>query len=482
MGMGNVSVTFVTDRTSIFYNPAGLSLLKNVVELSISPIILSVDGKFITLLKAVKDHKSKLTDISEIDEDFIEMLNEMDGQWVGFKYLPEIVFVTDNLGFGIYSTLPVNVRVESGHFIPKLALRGVRDVVFTWAVGIPLRNFSNHCGISVEYIQRIPLNETITTYSETFIYFDKVASNKALKVLGDLSEIEHGVSFDVSFLHDFIKFQGFRLSYSLKDVLGVVGGKIVFPPNLTVGCAYNFPQMNEVKLIDNLILAFEISNIFGLELESEKYEHFGKKLHLGLELDLHYGIFRMGINQGYFTTGLGVRYGLFFMDYAFSTEEMGYYPGQLPNKKHVLSMGAGIRFKKRIKKNETGNQDINSSGSSVNQSDDKQQLKPLNSDNKSLDINQNGPENITVEKPPLKKENQGGNSMEEIQDSYEGVTGIDNNEAEKGELESGEAEKGELENGEAEKGELESGEAEKGEVKNGEVKDNQTEEEKIGWE
>lgn len=351
MGMGNTTVAVTTDRTAIFHNPAGLSLLKDKIEISISPLILSIDGKFIRVLKAMAEHGDKLTDLSKIDSDFIEMLNDLDGEWVGFEYIPEITAATKNLGFGIYTVLPIGVRIESGHLIPKLGLRGQRDLVFTWAVGVPLKTQNTHLGISVEYLQRTPLEETITTYSQTFNYFNEISEFRPFGAIGDLSRIQHGVSFDVGMMHNI---KGFRIAYDIRDILGVIGGKIVAPPRIDLGCAYFFPQMEKVKYIDNLILAFEFSDVFGIEPVSEKYEHPVKKLHFGAELDLHYAAIRVGLNQGYPTAGLGLRFGIFCCDYVFFTEETGYYPGQLPKRKHVLSIGVGFKVKRPQREKETG--------------------------------------------------------------------------------------------------------------------------------
>lgn len=350
MGMGNTTVAVTTDRTAIFHNPAGLSLLKDKIDVSISPLVVSIDGKLLTLINAMKEQGWKLGDLDNIDSDFIDMLNRLDGEWVGVEYIPEMTVAAKNIGFGMYAVFPVNVRLESGHFIPKLGLRGQRDIVFTLAVGVPLPRKNTHLGISVEYLQRTPLEETITTYSETFLLFDKIAGIKALGIVGDYAEVQHGVSFDVGLMHNF---KGFRIAYDVKDLLGVIDGEIVAPPQVDLGCSYFFPQMEKVKFIDNLILALEFSDIFGLEPVSGKYEHPGKKLHAGAELDLHYVALRLGINQGYPTAGLGIRLGFFCLDYVFFMKETGYYPGQLPNKKHVLSLGVGFKVKRQKRENET---------------------------------------------------------------------------------------------------------------------------------
>ena len=340
MGMGNTTVAVTTDRTAIFHNPAGLNLLKDRIEISISPLIFSIDGKFGDMVRAMAEHGDKLTDLDLVDDSFIDMINDMDGEWVGLEYLPEITIAAKNIGFGVYSTFPLGMRLESGHLIPKLGLRGQRDLVFTWAVGVPLKTDKIHMGISVEYLQRTPVDEVITTYSETFNYFDEIsAGGSSLGIIGDFADVQHGVSFDVGFMHDF---NGFRIAYDIKDLLGVVGGQIVAPPQLDFGFAYFFPQMEDVKAIDNLILALEFSDIFGIEPVSEKFEHPLKKLHIGGELDLHYAALRAGLNQGYPTAGIGLRFGMFRLDYVYFTKELGYYPGQFAKQKHVLSLGVGF--------------------------------------------------------------------------------------------------------------------------------------------
>ena len=267
LGMGNTSVAVTTDRTAIFHNPAGLCLIEDV-QFSFTPLAVGIDGIFFTLLQQMVDQGHKLEDLSLVDDEFIDMINKYDGQWVGVKYIPEITIASKRIGFGVYSVFPLGVRIESGHLIPKLVLRGERDLVFTWGVGFPLRHENNYGGISIEYLQRTPL-KMMSTYSETFHLFDDI-SNTPLGIIGDYSEIQHGVSFDVGFMHNYKN--GIRLAWGVKDVLGVIGGKLVVPPQVDLGCAYFFPQVEKVKAIDNLIIAFELTSIFGVEPVTNKYE------------------------------------------------------------------------------------------------------------------------------------------------------------------------------------------------------------------
>ncbi|MBD3391462.1 MAG: hypothetical protein GF418_05385 [Chitinivibrionales bacterium] len=343
MGMGNTTVAVTTDRTAVFHNPAGLGLLKDKVDISVSPLVASADGEFVRLIKALTEQGHKLSDIALIDSTLIDTINALDGYWMGVQYIPEFTVAKKNLGFGMYTVWPVGLRVESGHFIPKLAVRGERDLVFTWAVGVPLRHDNHHFGISLEYVQRTPVEETVATYSETFILTDDI-KKRPLGVLGDFANTQRGASFDIGFMHDW---SGFRLAWDIKDIFGVVGGDIVFPPQLDVGCAYFFPQLEEVRAIRNLIVAMEFSDLVGFDSRSGRYEQFAKKVHLGAELDMHYVALRLGLSQGYPTAGIGLNLGMASLDYVYFTEEMGYFAGQLPRSMHVLSLSFGLRVAPR---------------------------------------------------------------------------------------------------------------------------------------
>ncbi|MBD3319867.1 MAG: hypothetical protein GF350_02100 [Chitinivibrionales bacterium] len=340
MGMGNTTVAVTTDRTAIFHNPAGLGLLRDKVQISTRPLVFAIDGEFFDYLKLLDEYDEEIQDIEKIagNEEFIDDISKRDGYWAGVQYLPEITVATKNLGFGIYSVWPIGLRIETGHLIPKLGFQGQRDLVFTWAVGIPLKHEANHFGVSLEYVQRSPLDERITTYSETFIYFEE-ASSSPLGVVGDLSQLQHGASFDIGFMHDL--FPGFRLAYAVKDMFGVIGGQVVVP-QLDLGCAYYVPPIEELAFLRSIIASFEITDLWGFEDKTGKYEQFGKKIHLGAEIDLKYVAMRGGVNQGYPTFGIGVMAGPVSLDYVYYTEETGYFAGQLKRTKHVLSLGLAL--------------------------------------------------------------------------------------------------------------------------------------------
>jgi hypothetical protein len=338
MGMGNTSVAVATDRTALFHNPAGLGLLKDEVQISTRPLVFSIDGNVTRYFDLFSRHKDQLANISKMaDSSLFNDLDKIDGSWVGFDYLPEITIAKKNLGFGIYSVLPLGMRIETGHFIPKLGLRGQQDLAFTWAVGIPLASANNYFGISLAYLQRTPVDDRITTFAQTTSFIEDIQQNP-LGVVGKLNHREYGAAFNVGLMHNL---NGFRLAYSVNDIFGVVEGQVVIP-EVNLGGAYYFPQLENVEWIRSLIGSLEFSDLIGFEAKTKKYEQFAKKVHLGAEIDLKFLALRAGLNQGYPTFGIGIMSGPLSLDYVYYTRETGYFAGQAPQSMHVLSLGLAI--------------------------------------------------------------------------------------------------------------------------------------------
>ncbi len=343
MGMGNTTVATTTDRTAIFHNPAGLGLLKEKIDVSIAPLGVSLGGPIGDIFNSIASYGADLGDFSKLVENgFLDTLATYDGDYLLMEYIPQVTIAKKNLGFGYYSTFPVMVRPETGHLIPKMVLSGQRDIVFTWAVGIPLKRENHHFGVSVEYLQRVPADEQISRFTDMMVMVDELSNSsvRSFGFIGDYAKVQHGASFDIGFMHDW---SGFRLAWDVKDIFGVVGGDLVFPWQVDVGCAYFFPQLDDIAIIRNMIVAFEIKDLLKFEEKTGKYEHFLKKLHAGAEIDLNYVAFRGGISQGYPTAGAGISVGFVSLDYAYFTKELGYFPGQRPSPKHVLSLSFALR-------------------------------------------------------------------------------------------------------------------------------------------
>ncbi len=88
----------------------------------------------------------------------------------------------------------------------------------------------------------------------------------------------------------------------------------------------------------------------------------GKKLHLGVEVGLPLIDLRAGLNQGYYSAGVGLNLGLMHIDAATYGVELGAYPGQLEDRRYVAQLTIELGF-------DTGFLGLGGSSSSSSSSD-----------------------------------------------------------------------------------------------------------------
>ncbi len=70
----------------------------------------------------------------------------------------------------------------------------------------------------------------------------------------------------------------------------------------------------------------------------------GKKIHLGVELSMPLIDIRAGLNQGYYTAGVGLNLGLMRIDAATYGVELGAYPGQFEDRRYVAQVKFELGF------------------------------------------------------------------------------------------------------------------------------------------
>lgn len=70
----------------------------------------------------------------------------------------------------------------------------------------------------------------------------------------------------------------------------------------------------------------------------------GKKLNLGIELDLPLIDLRAGLHQGYYTAGIGLGLGPLALDVATYGVELGEYPGQLEDRRYMAQLTFQLGF------------------------------------------------------------------------------------------------------------------------------------------
>ncbi len=104
--------------------------------------------------------------------------------------------------------------------------------------------------------------------------------------------------------------------------------------------AFNFgisARKTDAWIFDHWLLAMETTDI-----GNNDYGSFYRTLHFGTEAA--WSVFRLrgGINQGYFTAGLGIDLAFFQLNVATYGEELGLNPGVLEDRRYALQLGFQI--------------------------------------------------------------------------------------------------------------------------------------------
>lgn len=333
-GMGNTSVAVVDDRYALFNNPAGLAMFDEHIEISLCPLLLNLDQKFFNIAGFLLENESKLDKPNNYDTEFFNEFSEIDGQWAMLGYLPEATVTTRRFAFGTYNVLSTRVSAETGHFIPKLGLGGNNDFVMTAGYAHPIKK-QYAVGLTFKYIYRLVLNDTILGFTNTLKAAEELQNGISGGMTGfsEWAHLERGFGFD---LGGMAKFNNTTVGLAMQDIFEYLDGEFK-QVRVSLGAAHHFGKVEKLPMVDELLIAMDIKDLF-------REDNFFNKIHLGAEADFHVAALRLGINQGYPVFGFGLNFFLMHFDYAFLTEELGYYPGQKPITSHLVSLRLGLTF------------------------------------------------------------------------------------------------------------------------------------------
>lgn len=335
-GMGNTSVAIVDDRYSLFNNPAGLDLFKERIEVSLCPLLLHLDNKFADIAAFLINREAQLKDPNLYDREFFDEFSNIDARWAKLGYLPEATIVTRHFGLGAYNVLSTRVAAETGHFIPKLGLAGNEDFVLTAAIANRFAKILS-MGFAFKYIYRIVLPDTVFGFSDTYVASQELKSDGALG--GDLTAftnwatLERGIGFDIgSMLH----FGATRFGFVMQDMAEYLDGEWKHI-RLSVGFSRRILTLMELPFVRDVVFGMDMKDLTG-------DDSFYNKIHMGAEVDASLVALRVGLSQGYPTFGGALNLSIFHVEYAYLTEEWGYYPGQSPNPAHLFATSLGFKF------------------------------------------------------------------------------------------------------------------------------------------
>lgn len=333
MGMGGAYYGISNDKYAPFYNPAGLGLNKYKWQFEF-PLAFNV-GIDDDLLSNIKDLTGVFggSDTGAITKTLESMIGEY--QSVNpITFFPAIVKKAgaSNFTIGLFingnlSTLAYN-KVNPELYVSTKADAGL-TVGYAYSF---LDDESLHFGVAVTGLFRMGYEQGYKATDLTNIDLSTVLTdtlnNRGWAVLGSV-----GLMYEFPWLRDVLNF---RAGVSFNDFGYQSFAKDLdkIDPTLNFSLAIS-PNWNFIS--SNVVLDFT-----DVLLMSGKDKDFGKRFNLGLELGFFDRIFlRTGLHQGYVTAGVGLDLWAIRLNYAYYTEEMGAYPGNFADTRHVLELNIG---------------------------------------------------------------------------------------------------------------------------------------------
>jgi hypothetical protein len=320
LGMGNAFSAVVDNKDALFYNPAGLDRIKGFHLVLMDPTLGS-DG-----------YTAYTTYQNAVGGGYAQLIQSFYGQelWVGIQdslaiAVPDFAFAgydAFNLSFNLhnpaYSNLDLSVTNDVG-LVGGFAMNLLPSNALT--LGFAAKRVTRYGGrvtfgpSTLATLVSTPLTSLSGNYGTG--YGGDAGLNLQLPVAASptFSAVWHNIG------------QTHFVQTSGTSALPALDNEIVFG----FGMAIHFPATVIRPAVD-----FKHYNMWD--------EQLGKRLHAGLEIELPALSLRAGLNQGYYTLGVGIDFKYFLLDLATYGVELATYPGQLEDRRYVLQLTIDFNF------------------------------------------------------------------------------------------------------------------------------------------
>jgi hypothetical protein len=343
-GMGRAYSAVADDWLSLYYNPAGLAMVKSVD-------LQAFDLRF----GSNHDVLESFGDIGKLSDDSQGIASTL-GQFAGRHIMAEVSnhsqLTVPHFALGLNYNVHVDLDMQNTAY-PVTQMRYSKDLDFTAGAAAA---FGKHkelrVGGSLALARRVGGSRQVK--------IEDLVGNRGTLV--DLFKQEGtGVAgtFGLQYRLPTAGRTEVTTSFVWHDIGGTsFGGHMDqdrperIEQNIVAGLAVRFPiggRMNRrferrhgpKRSSNNLTFAFDYSHLnYGLGTE-----HFPKHIHLGMNLDLPLLSFQLGLNQTSLTLGTSFDIGLIRVAAATYGEELGSYGGQRRDRRYVLSVGSSLGFK-----------------------------------------------------------------------------------------------------------------------------------------
>lgn len=320
-GMGGAYTAVVDDADALFFNPAGLAKSGGFTWTVLDPR-LGANGL---------EDISELQAIISSDDDMIDKLQELYGRkvWIsgGAKTAVKISNIAVagfvNTEAGISVSNPANTTMELNYFF---------DYGVALGTGFNLIPEFLKLGVTAKRIDRT--GTSLPIGASTLATLDEEQLKNEIKSRGI------GYGLDIGSL--------ITIPGPLNAAFSVVYRNIGVTSFSHGSGAHAPPSIpNELVLGASLELKtglVEIRPAFDYRFADRTDIPIGKKVHVGVEVDMPLIDIRAGLNQGYYTAGVGIDLALMRLDLATYGVELGAYPGQQEDRRYVLQATIELGF------------------------------------------------------------------------------------------------------------------------------------------
>ncbi|MBN1824426.1 MAG: hypothetical protein JW803_08915 [Endomicrobiales bacterium] len=361
LGMGGAFVALSDDQNAIFYNPAGITQrqgsLLTAVELS-----MNASQDIFDFVNFYNDNKDDMENFDDLAVDRkVSILNEINDNITTYKPalrvgFPNTSWISGGQGFlsyggGLFMNADLGFQFNRSLLVPNISFWGNVDTVGAVPLAhkfkeVPYIPGSLSVGGTVKLINR----GRIAEYNKSILEFEEFDPQV---------QYGQGFGFDIGTLYQLNSRWNFGLqitdvggtSLKFDKVTASEAGQVdkeaftgMINSEWNVGAAYvpskiTYWPGRHINTRDRVILLCDVRDVLSTD-ERLLEDTFFKKLHLGAEFRWGPASLRGGFNSGYPTIGLGARVPYLGLkaDYAFWTDELGRYAGQIPESNHLLTL------------------------------------------------------------------------------------------------------------------------------------------------
>lgn len=367
LGQGNTYVAEANGLESFEYNPAGLveessftlfrgnfNLISNLVKMN-NDLLLAYNEEFDSDKTSLR-----FSDLSFfMDSDNRSMLIEVllkqasepvDGSsyanGLGFAASMSMGFTGNGFGFGLLMSFDSEVYGTALH-TTKLNNVTTSSILLGYGQKIDLGIISVDLGISIRPMYKIRSLSELSSVIELLMEESLTqSSGDFMKDLEYMTGVGIGVDFGAK-----VHFGGLTAGLSLIDVMGtkiaysensynnIINGiflgngeiieEYIIPSSIKLGFSYN-PELGSLGYIISPTVSMDYNMMF-IDHSIEDYVNQGNfwtNLSIGTNVEFFSFLSaRAGLNQGYFTMGLGIEFFIIEIDAAIYSKELGKNPG-----------------------------------------------------------------------------------------------------------------------------------------------------------